>query len=300
MDLLQLKYFRMTAQLEHMTKAAQKLNIAQPSLSKTISRLEEELGVSLFDRQGRQIRLNSFGKAFLRRVENVFMELNEGKRELQDLAGLDQGVVSFAVTNPRILPGLLGSFLQRYPHVRFRQFLGSTLSMKEQLETGEIDLCISSVPIEGLSIDWQSLLEEEIFLTVSVEHPLAGQQSIDLKDAADEPFISLRTGHGFRDITDAYCRQAGFTPNITFEGDEPAVIRELVKAGLGVAFLPALSWIGVSDPLLQPLPIRNPKCQRTIGVARARGRYQSKAAQQFYDFVVDYLQKMTANLQDPV
>lgn len=297
MDLLQLKYFQTVARLEHMTKAAQELNIAQPSLSKTISRLEEDLGVPLFDRHGRQIRLNSLGKVFLQHVERAFRELAEGKRVIADMAGLEQGFISMAVSNPRILPHLLGSFLAQYPDVRFRQFLGSTLSMKRQLENLEIDLCISSIPIDGSNIEWHSLMTEDIFLTVPAGHRLSGRESIDLCEAANEPFIVLRTGHGFRDITDEFCRQAGFIPSIAFEGDEPAVIRDLVRAGLGVAFTPALSLTWMSDPSLKRLHIRNPICQRTMGVARLKERYHSRAAEQFYHFVIDYFGKQKKDRQ---
>jgi DNA-binding transcriptional LysR family regulator len=85
MDLLQLKYFQTVARSEHMTRAAEELHISQPSLSKVISNLEEDLGVPLFERIGRQIKLSHFGKAFLSRVERIFLELEDGKRELSDM-----------------------------------------------------------------------------------------------------------------------------------------------------------------------------------------------------------------------
>src|SRR5258708_13599020 len=122
MDLLQLKYVQAVAQLGHMRRAAEKLSIAQPSLSQSIARLEEDLGVPLFNRQGRRIQLNQFGKAFLKRVERVFMELEEGKREVADLAGLEHGLISLAVASTQILPDLLSAFLVRQPQARFRLF----------------------------------------------------------------------------------------------------------------------------------------------------------------------------------
>ena len=104
MDLLQLRYFRVVARVEHMTKAAQELFIAQPSLSKTIRRLEKEIGVPLFDQQGRTIRLNQFGKAFLEHIERLFRELEEGQREVRDMAGLEQGEVSLVTASLYWLP----------------------------------------------------------------------------------------------------------------------------------------------------------------------------------------------------
>lgn len=126
MEFLQLYYFQTVARTEHMTKAAEELRIAQPSLSKTIARLEADLGVPLFDRHGRQLRLNSYGKTFLQRVDRVFMEIHEGRRELQDRAGLDKGNITLAVSIPKLLPELLGSFLKEFPDVLIRQRIEST------------------------------------------------------------------------------------------------------------------------------------------------------------------------------
>jgi DNA-binding transcriptional LysR family regulator len=294
LEFLQLHYFQTVARLEHMTKAAEELLIAQPSLSKTIARLEEDLGVPLFDRNGRRIRLNPFGQAFLARVERAFMELNEGRRELQDLAGLHEGTITFAVSIPRILPDLLGAFLTLYPHVRLRQLIESTSSMRRRLENGEIDLCISSIPIEGQGIEWKPLMTEEIFLLAPPGHRLAGRDVISLAEVKDEPFISMNEGYGFRNLTDAFCREAGFTPNISFEGDEPNIIGSLVRKGLGVAFVPALSVPDVSDPSPVLLRITSPACQRNIGMAWSNRRYLSLAAQRFQQFIVDYFAKLSS------
>jgi DNA-binding transcriptional LysR family regulator len=296
MELLQLHYFRAVARLEHITKAAQELKIAQPSLSKTIFRLEEDLGVQLFDRNGRQIRLNQFGRAFLRRVERVFMELEEGKREIADGAGLARGSISLAVTSPRVLPGLLGGFLASYPDTKFRQVISSTVEMKRMLENTEVDFCISSPPIEGTGIESSRLLTEEVYLTVPPGHRLVGRGSIDLHEAANESFINMKAGYGFRDITDEFCRRAGFTPTFAFEGDEPAVIRSLVKAGLGVAFVPALSWMDTPDPVPERLHIAHPVCQRTIGLAWLEGGSLSETAQYFKQFTVDFFARLESIL----
>ncbi|KIL37329.1 LysR family transcriptional regulator [Cohnella kolymensis] len=291
MELLQLQYFQTVARLQHMTKAAEELQIAQPSLSKTIARLEEDLGVPLFDRHGRQIRLNPFGKTFLARVERAFLELNEGRREIKDLAGLHEGTITLAVTIPRILPELLGSFLAQYPNVRIRQRIESTSSMTRQLESGNIDLCISSAAPEGPDIEWKPLITEEIFLLIPPGHRLSGSQSIPLREVKDEPFITMNAGYGFRNLTDGFCREAGFTPNIAFEGDQPDIIGSLVRQGLGVAFVPALSASGVT-PSPERLRITSPVCQRTIGMAWSKRRYLSLAAQRLQQFIVDYFQQM--------
>jgi DNA-binding transcriptional LysR family regulator len=293
MDLLQLKYFQVTARLEHMTRAAEKLSLAQPSLSQSIAKLEEELGVPLFDRQGRRIQLNQFGRTFLRRVERAFLELDEGKREVADLAGLETGSVSLAVTSTQLLPDLLSAFLARHPRVRFRLFQQHALAtVVQQLERGEIDLCISSPPIEQPGIACVPLITEEIFLLVPARHPLARRGSIRLSEAANEPFISLKPGHGMRDMMDEVCKRAGFVPNVAFEGDETATVRGLVSAGLGVTFFSALAWKGPAEQVVVPLHIEDPVCQRVIGLAWLEDRYLSVAARHFQEFVVEYFSRL--------
>ena len=114
--------------------------------------------------------------------------------------------------------------------------------MKRQLDNIEIDFCISSVPIEGEEIVWEPLITEEIFLVVP-SVPFIRRENIHLHEVKDEPFISMNTGYGFRHLTDEFCKEAGFTPHIAFEVDEPTVISDLIKQGLGIAFVPSLTLL---------------------------------------------------------
>ena len=299
MDLLQLKYFQTVAHLEHMTRAARQLYIAQPSLSQTIARLEEELGVPLFDRQGRQIRLNQFGRVFLQRVDRIFGELEDARREIADLAGMERGRIALAVVIPQILPDLLRTFLVDHPHVSFHLFhQHSSLTVQQQLEQGEIDLCITSPAIERPDIGWISLMTEEIYLMVPPGHRLAERTSIHLNEVEHEPFISLKPGNTMRDLADHFCQQAGFMPKVAFEGDEPSTLRGLVTAGLGVGFISELVLRNLpSEPAWKdigiiPLHISEPRCQRILGLAWRTEHYLSQAAQQFREFVVQWFSLM--------
>lgn len=242
MELLQLEYFRAVARLEHMSRAAEELHTSQSSISKTIQRLEKDLGVQLFDRKGRSILLNKSGEAFLKRVNRIFFELNEAQKELKELAGQDSETITLGVTNSRILPKLLGSFLTDYKYVRIKQFIGSYVAMKEILETGEADFCICPAPIRGDRIEWKSLYREEIFLIVPNDHPLSKRETVRVTELKKESFISFRKGHGFREVTDEFCMKAGFDPDIAFESDEQFIVNQLVNEGLGIAFFPKLTY----------------------------------------------------------
>ncbi|MDJ0932227.1 LysR family transcriptional regulator [Breoghania sp.] len=143
MWLLQLKSFQVI-----ITRAAEVLHIAQPSLSKTIAELEQNLGVPLFDRNGRRIKLNRFGHAFLRRVRSVFGEIDQARQELKDMANENSGHVTVGVTKSQILPNLFEDYLAKYRDIKFKLFQVFGLhKIAHQLRDGEFDFCISSLPI---------------------------------------------------------------------------------------------------------------------------------------------------------
>lgn len=292
MDLLQLEYFQMVAKYQHMTRAAEELHIAQPSLSKVIARLEEDLGVALFDRIGRQIKLNSYGKAFLYHVEKIFLELEDGKRQLSDMLGNGNPVISLSFNNLYPFSKLLTGYLKVYPDTIFRQTIGSNLIMQHQLQSGEVDFCVSSPPVEGDGIENVTLFTEEIFLIVPHGHKFADRSGIDLIEAADEPFIALKEGYGIRDLTEKFCRQAGFTPRIVFESDIANNLIDFVNFNLGIALLPILQWSDFPVNLPVPLHISKPVCNRTTALSYTQGRYLSGAAKQFRDYLIDYFKNL--------
>ncbi|HBF39382.1 MAG TPA: LysR family transcriptional regulator [Firmicutes bacterium] len=291
MDLLQLKYFQTVAKHEHITRAAEELHIAQPSLSKVITRLEEELGVSLFDRIGRQIKLNRFGKAFLQRVAKAFLELEDGKRELCDMQGNEKPVINLAFNNFYSFAKILTGYAKLYPQTSFRQTIGSTAKMRQQLLNGDIDFGIASPPIEGDSIESIPLFTEEVFLLVPHGHKFANCENIKLMEAAHEPFISLKEGFGLRDLTEGFCRQAGFTPNIAFESDIALNLIDLVNSNLGIALLPIVQWSTLPENLPVALHITEPLCNRTTALSFLQGRYLPQAAKEFEDYLLTYFKQ---------
>ncbi|NWJ48376.1 MAG: LysR family transcriptional regulator [Chloroflexi bacterium] len=291
MELQQLKYFLSVAKLQHFTHAAEELFISQSSLSRAVAHLEEELGVPLFERQGRQVKLNRMGQLFMRKVENALKELEDGRRELEDMNSSEKGQMALAIlptVGVHLLPGLLSTFRAEHPLITFRLFQNSATAMIDQLERGEIDLCISAPVIEKTQVSWEVLMTEEMYLAVPPGHRLANRPCINLVEVAEDNFISLKHGYGLRDLADNLCREAGFEPKIAFEGEEIGTARSLVAAGLGVALIPALAWQGVIDPLPVQLKVEKPLCQRQIGLAWVDSRYLSAAAQLFRQFAITY------------
>ncbi|CAM4297250.1 LysR family transcriptional regulator [Paenibacillus macerans] len=295
MELLQLQYFQTVARLEHMTKAAQELHIAQPALSKTIARLEQDLGVPLFDRQSRQIRLNHFGRAFLKKVDLALNVLEEGRKEVADLAGTERGSIHLATNNLGRITSAISAYRTEHPEVNFRILQTPPASMEELvnlLENGEVDLCFTAASIDHPDIREQPVLDAEVFLAVPPGHPLERRSSIRLEEVAAEPFIEYKTGHPFRKINASFCREAGISPNIVCEVDEPSALGSLVQAGLGVAFMPACRKD--ETPPYKMLRLETPVCRRVFRIAWLERRYLPKAARSFGRFLAEYYAELQA------
>lgn len=290
MEWQQLEYFQTLARMQHVTRAAETLSLSQPALSRSIARLEEELGVPLFDRQGRSIQLNRYGQLFLKRVNRMMREFEEGKNELHDLVHPEHGEVAIGFLHTlgtTLIPDLIGSFRSHSPHISFELMQNHSYSLLEHLALGELDLCLIAEPTETkMPIQWIPLWSEEIFAIVPHGHQLAGTQTITLHEISDASFISLKKGYALRQTTDRLFAQIGKSPKITFEGEEAATVAGLVAAGLGVSLLPDLR--GLDKSKIVQIPVSEPKCQRVIGLALVEGRYLSPAALRFKEFVLGF------------
>lgn len=288
MNLQQLDYFRVVARTEHFTQAAEELTITQPALSRAMARLERDLGVSLFDRHGRAVRLNRYGRAFLRHVERALGAIDEGQRELAELADRDAGVIAFGFAHAlgtRVVPDLIASFRLAHPRARFQLLQNASHIILGELEVGDVDLAlVSPVPPTSERIESLALASEELFLVVPHEHRLAKRATVNLAELRDDTFVCLRGGYALRTLTDEYCSQAGFAPKIAFEGEEIATLRGLVAVGLGVAIIPAAAASVESSP--PQLRIAEPACQRSIGLLWVPARYQPELTQQFRHHVI--------------
>lgn len=285
MELLHLKYFQTVAKTEHMTNAAKKLNIVQPALSRTINSLEKELGIDLFDRNGKSIKLNSNGKIFLKTVNECLSILENGTKELLDINNKSTNEIKLLVlAGSNTLSNLILNFKKLYPNVTFKLHQ----HMSKNLEYNDFDFCISSTLDEVKSPTSINLLEEELLIGVPINHPLATKDSIFLEEVSQENFISFESDKPFRKISDSLCYYAGFNPKIVFESDVPYIVRQLIIAGLGISFIPKTSWNMQSDNCIKLLKVIDPDCKRYLNISWDHSNYMSNPAKIFRDFAVEY------------
>ncbi len=288
MELSSLSWFRTVARLEHVTRAAEELGITQSALSRAIGRLEREVGVPLFDRRGRGLRLNRYGSAFLARVERVFRELDVATAELRDLAGLDRGEVSMAAGALHWLPEVLRPFQAAHPAVRFRVFQRSLAELRRSLEAGATDFCFVPAAVPSPAIRWRHLATAPVALLIPAAHPLAGRARVALRELAGEELILGKPGDVLREILEDYFRGAGFAPRVACEADEPAAIEDYVVAGLGIALIPGLGKPTPDHALTRRVRIVEPDCALTVGIAWNETRYLSAAARAFRQQVIAF------------
>ena len=294
MELLHLRYFKTIAELEHMTKASEILHVAQPSLSKVIHILEKELLVNLFDRIGKNIVLNENGRILLKYTNQIFASLEDVKAELSDLnRKLDDALTISMHAASKLLPEILSVFKKKHPNIKFAIVQHDNKSGEEM----NCDLLINSTK-QKVSVDNViTLLEEEILLAVPKDHPLASRKRIRLEEVSNEAFISLQKGKDLSDITSSLGQDAGFEPNIILESDDPSTIRGLISVGLGIAFLPSITWHGVADSNIKLLSISNINCKRYINASCRQGRYCSDSTKLFLDFIVDFFKNLSNSVQ---
>jgi DNA-binding transcriptional LysR family regulator len=286
-----LRQFVAVAREEHMTRAAELLGVPQPTLSRSIARLEAELGIALFARPGRSIRLTRHGRSLLESSERALLALSASLELLADEADPSRGRVALGFLHTlggEIVPRLMRDFRASYPAVRFALVQDGSKRLLARLRDGEIDLCLTAPLPSGPDVLARGLAEQRIDLFVPAGHRLARQRAgMPLAEAADQDFIVMEPGYGLRAITDAMCREAGFEPKITFEGEEADTARGLVGAGLGVSLLPATAS-SLADPSVVPVRITTPRAARTIGIAWPADRPLTAPAATFRDFALTY------------
>lgn len=287
MQLLQLHYFLTVAKTEHMSQAALHLDISQSSLSKTIARLEEDLGVPLFNRNGKNIRLNNYGKFYAKEVEHALRILEDAHETIREMAEIEEDQVSVSVMSSTILPSIFKRFYERRPNVRIQQSILPDFIAKERLMRGEIELCVSNTPITGPDIEWLPILKERLDLIVPKNHRLAHLDEIDLQDVKNERFIGYKSGLESTSMFEQCCIQAGFTPNIVFEGTELSIVLQLVDEGQGTSFYPQYSFLGKQLTNSKIIRLKNPHCYQMVGFAWLKNRHYSYVARQFRQHMID-------------
>ena len=263
MELNSLRQFLVTARLEHLSRAADELRIAQPSLSRTIARLESELGTPLFDRGGR-LRLNDAGRLFRDHVERALGELDAGRRAVAEATSEGQGSVRLASETFLTLTAPLAAYKRAHPSVEIELHWSPAEDVARRLRAQEVDLCVVSQPIAAEGLASARLFDEAVGVGVPLDHPLAGRTSVTIDELADQPFVTAREGHWLRRLLDRLFAARHLTPKIVCESDEHSAIGDLIRAGLGIGLVPAFAGRNAPPAAGAWISVDSPDCRRTV------------------------------------
>ncbi|MGK2869895.1 MAG: LysR family transcriptional regulator [Mycobacterium sp.] len=286
MNIEELQWFVTLAETEHVTDAAAELGISQPTLSRSLARLEAQIGAPLFDRSNRRLALNDYGRILLEHARRGIDEMRSATERIAALRDPDTGTVRLAFLHSQaggFVPDLLRRFRAEAPRVQFELFQGSTVDILDRLNSGRVDLAITSPRPAGHP--WRVLYVERLCLAVPRDHRFAGRTRLKLADAADEPFVSLRPGFGLRQLADELCAASGITPSVVFEAMEIPTVEGLVAAGFGVGLVP-VPHPDRADPGAAYIPLTETTAKRQIGLTWSAERELAPAARRLADFIM--------------
>jgi LysR family hydrogen peroxide-inducible transcriptional activator len=282
MEFHQLRYVCAIADTGNFSRAAERCQIAQPSLSQQVLKLEEELGTKLFDRLGRSIRLTEAGRAFIPRARAILEQMEAARSSAADQNTDLRGSVAVGViptVAPYLIPNYAARFAKRYPDAKLRIVEETTSVLVEGLRDLSIDLAILALPLRHKELELFPIRTEPLFAALSTHHPRASAKSLALKDLRGESFVMLRDGHCFRDLSIATCTRARITPHIAFESGQFSSLLGMVAAGVGVSLVPEMAID--RNVACRYVRLSDPQATRTIVTAVVRGRSFNRVQQAF-------------------
>lgn len=279
MDLLQLRYFKKVAELENMTRAAEELSVAQPAISKMIHQLESELDCRLFDRVGRNIKLNNEGMLLLSYTNDILDNIDRIYRSLKGGRIVIPPIYFSVSVGSSLIPRILNEFNTLYPEYH--------IAINTNKSANPIDIELFQSLHEIHEENACTVLREEIVLAVPKGHALAEKDTIKLNDIKDYSIIGPTSKRSYMQLMKPFFEMAGFHPEMTLEIDNPETLRKLINIGFGISFVPKETWVDTVQKNIKFIHINSPECYRYINIRWKKG-YLPENVNAFRDFLIDF------------
>ncbi|MGP4078912.1 LysR family transcriptional regulator [Pseudalkalibacillus sp. R45] len=292
MDIRHLEYFSEVARHLSFTKAAATLHVSQPSISKAIKQLEEELGVSLFYRS-KELELTDAGKAVLINTKSVLQAFNNLTSELTDIMDLKKGEIRIGI--PPIIGAaffskLISQFKETYAHVDLSLNEVGSKSIKQGVEEGSLDIgLVCNLPDNKGNFEMVRLINDPLMLIVHTDHPLAMENEVELTALKGQPFILYRHDFTLHDRILEECSRNGFTPNVVCQSSQKDFMIEMVEAKLGVALLPSKIANSHLHPEIRAIPLANSNLSLELGLLWKTNKYLPFAVREFIEMSKGFL-----------
>ncbi|WP_405497419.1 LysR family transcriptional regulator [Nocardia sp. NBC_00511] len=261
-----LEWFTTLAETENVSAAADRLHLAQPTLSRMLARLERRLGTPLFDRHGKRITLNDNGRLYYEHARRARAELQAAEQAVADRLNPAKGLIRLSFLHSfgsSLAPQLIAEFRRTAGKVDFTLFQGAAEVITRQVLDGEADLALVSPRPSLPGIGWRKLLSQPLVLAVPQDHRLATHRHLRLADLSDAEFITMHQGFGMRRLFDDLCAAADLRPRIAFESSDLMTVSGLIAAGLGIGLIPLES---PTPPGITTIPLTDPGATRDVGL----------------------------------
>lgn len=291
MNLKQLKYFQVLAKTQHYTLTSEYFSISQPSLSHSISELEKEVGIKLFQKRGRNVELTKEGKQYLTYVEQALTALSEGEQFVKELTSVSHGHIGLAFIysiSSIYIPKIIKAFLAQSENkdITFSFYEGMSQNIIEGLRDKKYEIAICSRLQDEPDVHFQKLTKQELVFIISNDHPLSKRKKLDLKDLINESLILFTERSGMKSVIDDMLNKTGIKPNIACHVETESAMMGLVSINYGIGIMPRVHIPEEFNVTLVPMSKNYQK--RDIFIATMENRPLLPAAQKFYHFLIEH------------
>jgi DNA-binding transcriptional LysR family regulator len=291
LDFGQVEAFVQVAQHRSFSRAAEALQLTQPSITARIQALERELGEELFERRGRGIRMTDAGNAFLPYVERILQTLREGRDAVDEVRNVQLGSLRLgtAITiSTYVLPHILHTFCERYPGLEVVIRTGRSEQVLQMLLSDEIHVALART-LANPEVETVHLYDDEIVLAVNRGHRFAATGRTTVTEAATEPIVLFDRGSSYYGLINNFFRRANVIPNVAMELDSLEATKRMVEEGLGIALVPLVTIereLAAGDLVKVDLEDAEP-LSRPISLIYRKGRKRPRTAQAFIDTLAE-------------
>ncbi|RKP58257.1 LysR family transcriptional regulator [Cohnella endophytica] len=287
MEVRHLVYFLEIAKFANFTRASESLHVSQPNLSKAIKLLENELGVTLFNRTTRTARLTEAGELLRLHAQGVANSLSGLQSAISDLTELRRGSIKIGIPpliGARLFPGLIAKFIERHPAISLSFMEHGSKVLEQSVQEGTLEMAVVMLPVDESKFHIEPIINRVITLGVHPSHPLARREEVRIRDLRNEKFILF--GNTFKvniSVREA-CIREGFEPNIIFESSHWDFIFEMVAANLGITLMPEVIFDRIEPDRIRVIRSLNPPIPWNVAIIWRKDDYLSHAARSFIDF----------------
>lgn len=283
MEIYQLRYLVAVAEVGNFTRAAEKLNITQPTLSQQIINLERELGHKFFHRLSRKAVLTEAGTIFLDRTRRILFEADNAAKELQDNPALERRINVGAIPTvaPYLLPALIALCRTKYPNLQISIREDFKPQLVRGVLEGELDLAITARPVINKQVAVEPLMAEPLLLVVGKDHPLTTKKHVLASDLAGETFVLLGNASSVTEQVQEFCGDHKIEARVGFRCAQVATVKSLVAIGAGISILPRVTRASADADSLVYIDLAGDSPSRELVIIRHLQRYQTRGVTQF-------------------